>query len=119
LIEFDKQDADLQAEINERITGYASPVAFYVDKIAEGVATLAASVYPRKKSLCACLISNQTNTPICLAAILYEPHEENPMLGFRGAARYVSPMISKIALRWNAKRSNACAMIWGSPTLKL
>ena len=48
LIEFDKLDSDLQDEIRERIAGYPSPTDFYVDKIAEGVATLAASVYPRK-----------------------------------------------------------------------
>ena len=48
LLEFDKQDDELKAEITRRIAGYASPVDFYVDKIAEGVATLAASVYPRK-----------------------------------------------------------------------
>ena len=48
MLEFDKQDDELKAEITRRIAGYASPVDFYVDKIAEGVATLAASVYPRK-----------------------------------------------------------------------
>ncbi len=89
LIEFDKQDADLQAEINERITGYASPVAFYVDKIAEGVATLAASVYPRKAIVRMSDFKSNEYANL-LGGNIYEPHEENPMLGFRGAARYVS-----------------------------
>ncbi|UOO80980.1 phosphoenolpyruvate synthase [Uruburuella testudinis] len=89
LIEFDKQDADLQAEINERIAGYASPVDFYVDKITEGVATLAASVYPRKVIVRMSDFKSNEYANL-LGGSIYEPHEENPMLGFRGAARYVS-----------------------------
>lgn len=89
LLEFDSQDAGLKAEISNRIAGYASPVAFYVDKIAEGVATLAASVYPRKVIVRMSDFKSNEYANL-LGGSIYEPHEENPMLGFRGAARYVS-----------------------------
>ncbi|MDU8924145.1 phosphoenolpyruvate synthase [Pasteurellaceae bacterium LIM206] len=89
LLEFDQLDNDLQEEITERIAGYASPVDFYVDKITEGVATLAASVYPRKAIVRMSDFKSNEYAGL-LGGDLYEPHEENPMLGFRGAARYVS-----------------------------
>ena len=89
LIDFDKQDADLQNEIRDRIAGYASPKQFYVDKIAEGVATLAASVYPRKVIVRMSDFKSNEYAGL-VGGNVYEPHEENPMLGFRGAARYVS-----------------------------
>ena len=89
LIEFDKLDSDLQEEIRERIAGYPSPTDFYVDKIAEGVATLAASVYPRKAIVRMSDFKSNEYAGL-VGGHLYEPHEENPMLGFRGAARYVS-----------------------------
>ena len=89
LLEFNDQDADIQAEIKDRIAGYASPVDFYVDKIAEGVATLAASVYPRKVIVRMSDFKSNEYAGL-VGGSRYEPHEENPMLGFRGAARYVS-----------------------------
>ncbi|ASK27894.1 phosphoenolpyruvate synthase [Neisseria chenwenguii] len=89
LLEFDKQSDELKAEINRRIAGYASPTEFYVDKIAEGVATLAASVYPRKTIVRMSDFKSNEYANL-VGGNLYEPHEENPMLGFRGAARYVS-----------------------------
>lgn len=89
LLEFDKQSASLQAEIQERIAGYASPTDFYVDKIAEGVATLAASVYPKKVIVRMSDFKSNEYAGL-IGGQAYEPHEENPMLGFRGAARYVS-----------------------------
>ncbi|MDK4596070.1 phosphoenolpyruvate synthase [Kingella kingae] len=89
LIDFDKQDADLQNEIRDRIAGYTSPKQFYVDKIAEGVATLAASVYPRKVIVRMSDFKSNEYAGL-VGGNVYEPHEENPMLGFRGAARYVS-----------------------------
>ena len=89
LLEFDKLDSDLQNEIRDRIAGYASPTAFYVDKIAEGVATLAASVYPRKVIVRMSDFKSNEYAGL-VGGDIYEPHEENPMLGFRGAARYVS-----------------------------
>ena len=89
LLEFDKQDDELKAEITHRIAGYASPVDFYVDKIAEGVATLAASVYPRKTIVRMSDFKSNEYANL-VGGSIYEPHEENPMLGFRGAARYVA-----------------------------
>ncbi|MDU6657852.1 MAG: phosphoenolpyruvate synthase, partial [Neisseria mucosa] len=89
LLEFDKQDDELKAEITRRIAGYASPVDFYVDKIAEGVATLAASVYPRKTIVRMSDFKSNEYANL-VGGSIYEPHEENPMLGFRGAARYVA-----------------------------
>ena len=88
-MEFDKQDDELKAEITRRIAGYASPVDFYVDKIAEGVATLAASVYPRKTIVRMSDFKSNEYANL-VGGSIYEPHEENPMLGFRGAARYVA-----------------------------
>ncbi|RRD91264.1 phosphoenolpyruvate synthase [Conchiformibius steedae] len=89
LIEFDRLDDDLKAEISDRIAGYASPVDFYVDKIAEGVSTLAASVYPKKVIVRMSDFKSNEYAGL-VGGSVYEPHEENPMLGFRGAARYVS-----------------------------
>lgn len=89
LIDFNKQNADLQNEIRGRIAGYTSPKQFYVDKIAEGVATLAASVYPRKVIVRMSDFKSNEYAGL-VGGNVYEPHEENPMLGFRGAARYVS-----------------------------
>lgn len=89
LLQFDKQDEDIQLQIRERIAGYSSPVNFYVDKIAEGVATLAASVYPKKVIVRMSDFKSNEYAGL-IGGARYEPHEENPMLGFRGAARYVS-----------------------------
>ena len=89
LLEFDRQDTELQAQINERIAGYASPVDFYVDKLAEGIATIAASAYPKKVIVRMSDFKSNEYANL-VGGSIYEPHEENPMLGFRGAARYVA-----------------------------
>ena len=89
LINFDTQPADLQAEIKEMIAGYASPVEFYIEKLVEGIATLGSAFAPErvivrmsdfKSNEYANLVGGQQ----------YEPEEENPMIGFRGASRYIS-----------------------------
>lgn len=89
LLEFDQLDSELQQTITQRIAGYSSPVDFYVDKIVEGVATLAASVYPRKVIVRMSDFKSNEYANL-IGGSIYEPHEENPMLGFRGAARYIS-----------------------------
>ncbi|KMJ52526.1 phosphoenolpyruvate synthase [Vogesella sp. EB] len=89
LLEFDTLPADLKATITDRIAGYASPVDFYVDKIAEGVSTLAAAFYPKKVIVRMSDFKSNEYANL-IGGQLYEPHEENPMLGFRGAARYVA-----------------------------
>jgi pyruvate,water dikinase len=90
LLQYDQQDAAMRAQIDERIAGYADPVSFYVDRLAEGIATIAASVYP--KPVIVRLSDFKSNEYAnLLGGARYEPHEENPMLGFRGASRYVDP----------------------------
>ena len=94
LLEFDSQDAETKKKINERIAGYGDdPVQFYVDRLAEGIATITASVAP--KPVIVRLSDFKSNEYANLiGGARYEPHEENPMLGFRGAARYVDPSFS-------------------------
>jgi pyruvate,water dikinase len=90
LLEFDKQDATIKAKISERIAGYASPVEFYIERLKEGIATIAASVYP--KPVIVRLSDFKSNEYAnLLGGSKYEPHEENPMIGFRGASRYIDP----------------------------
>jgi pyruvate,water dikinase len=90
LLEYDQQDADIRAKIDARIAGYADPVSFYVDRLAEGIATIAASVFP--KPVIVRLSDFKSNEYAnLLGGARYEPHEENPMIGFRGASRYVDP----------------------------
>ena len=80
---------ELRQAVEQRTLGYADPVSFYVDKLAEGIATLAAAFWP--KPVIVRLSDFKSNEYAhLLGGKLYEPVEENPMLGFRGAARYVS-----------------------------
>jgi pyruvate,water dikinase len=90
LLEFDRQDAATKATIQQHIGGYADPVSFYVEKLAEGISTIAAAFYPETVIVrLSDFKSNEYANLIGGAA--YEPHEENPMIGFRGASRYVDP----------------------------
>ncbi len=89
-IELDRQPPDLQREIRERIAGYSGPTEYYVAKIAEGVATIAAAFWPKKVIVrLSDFKSNEYSNLV--GGTRYEPHEENPMLGFRGASRYIAP----------------------------
>jgi len=90
LIEYATLPADLRAEIAPRIAAYGDPVEYYVAKIAEGVATIAAAFWPKKVIVrLSDFKSNEYSNLV--GGKRYEPHEENPMLGFRGASRYVAP----------------------------
>src|SRR5439155_382347 len=90
LINFDTLPAELKEDIARRIGGYAGPTEFYVAKVAEGVATIAAAFAP--KPVIVRLSDFKSNEYSNLVGGgRYEPHEENPMLGFRGASRYVAP----------------------------
>ncbi|MEQ1592912.1 MAG: phosphoenolpyruvate synthase [Thiobacillaceae bacterium] len=81
----------LRENMDLRVAGYADPVMFYVDKLAEGIATLAAAFWP--KPVIVRLSDFKSNEYAhLLGGDLYEPKEENPMLGLRGAARYLSPL---------------------------
>lgn len=89
LLNFDDQPRDTKQVIERRIGGYSSPVDFYVDKLVEGISTLAAAFYPKKVIVrMSDFKSNEYGHLI--GGDRYEPSEENPMLGFRGAARYIS-----------------------------
>ncbi|QDQ25106.1 phosphoenolpyruvate synthase [Chitinimonas arctica] len=80
---------DLKQQVDERIGGYASAVDFYVEKLVEGIATLAAAFHPKKVIVrMSDFKSNEYSNLI--GGQNYEPHEENPMIGFRGASRYIS-----------------------------
>jgi pyruvate,water dikinase len=79
----------LQTEILQRSRGYADPVAFYVDKLAEGIATLAAAFWPRPVIVRLSDFKSNEYSKL-LGGEAYEPVEENPMIGFRGAGRYVA-----------------------------
>ncbi len=90
LLEFDSLPEPLKSTIAEKIHGYESPVDYYVDKLAEGVATIAAAFYPKKVIVrLSDFKSNEYSNLI--GGKLYEPTEENPMMGFRGASRYIAP----------------------------
>ena len=88
LLNFDSLDASLKEEISERIAGYASPVDFYIDKLVEGVATLACS-FADKPVIVRLSDFKSNEYHNLVGGPLFEPDEENPMLGFRGAARYI------------------------------
>lgn len=88
LLEFDRLDGDLKETIRRQMSGYADPVSFYVDKLTEGIAQIAAAFAP--EPVIVRLSDFKSNEYANLiGGRQYEPHEENPMLGFRGASRYV------------------------------
>jgi len=89
LLEFDRMDKDLQLEIEQRIGGYTGPVEYYVDKLSEGIATLAAAFAPERVIVRMSDFKSNEYAHL-LGGDIFEPHEENPMLGFRGASRYIS-----------------------------
>lgn len=89
ILDYPNVDADLKKAVESVARGHSSPRAFYVDKIAEGVATIAAAFYP--KPVIVRLSDFKSNEyRKLIGGSRYEPDEENPMLGFRGAARYIS-----------------------------
>jgi pyruvate,water dikinase len=88
LLEFDRLDGELKDQIRAQMAGYAAPVSFYVDKLAEGISQIAAAFAP--EPVIVRLSDFKSNEYANLiGGTRYEPHEENPMLGFRGASRYV------------------------------
>jgi pyruvate,water dikinase len=89
LINFDKQSDDLKEEISEMIAGYESPIEFYVAKLTEGISTLAAAFSPEKVIVRMSDFKSNEYANL-VGGQQYEPHEENPMIGFRGASRYIS-----------------------------
>jgi len=89
LLEFDELPAELQDEIKIRTAGYESPVNFYVSKLSEGIATIAAS-FANSPVIIRMSDFKSNEYANLFAGDRYEPNEENPMIGFRGASRYIS-----------------------------
>lgn len=87
LLEFDSLSAELKTEILEHTHGYASPVDFYVDKLAEGIATITAAFYPKPVIIRTSDFKSNEYAQL-IGGATFEPQEENPMIGFRGASRY-------------------------------
>jgi pyruvate,water dikinase len=104
LLEYERQNAETKARIDARMAGYASPVDFYVDRLAEGIASITAAFAPHPVIVrLSDFKSNEYANLIGGSA--YEPHEENPMIGFRGASRYVDPSFrASFALECRAMR---------------
>jgi len=94
LLEYAKQDAATKAKIDAKIAGYKSPVDFYVDRLAEGIATITASVAPNPVIVRLSDFKSNEYANL-IGGARYEPHEENPMIGFRGASRYIDPSFSE------------------------
>ena len=90
VLDFDKLDVGLRAQIRAQMAGYDDPVGFYVDKLAEGIAQIAAAFAPQPVIVRLSDFKSNEYANL-IGGRLYEPVEENPMLGFRGAARYVDP----------------------------
>src|SRR5690606_17059088 len=89
LLNFDGLPTEVKDSVEKRIAGYADPVSFYVDKLVEGVSTLAAAFWPKKVIVRLSDFKSNEYANL-IGGRLYEPEEENPMLGFRGASRYIS-----------------------------
>ncbi|OBU32292.1 phosphoenolpyruvate synthase [Photobacterium kishitanii] len=90
LLNYDQQSVEIKAEIDKRIIGYANPVEFYIEKLTEGISTLAAAFWPQRVIVrLSDFKSNEYRNLV--GGANYEPTEENPMLGFRGASRYIAP----------------------------
>jgi pyruvate,water dikinase len=94
ILQYPNIDADLKVAVESVARGHASPKAFYVDKLAEGIATIGSAFYP--KSVIVRLSDFKSNEyKKLIGGSRYEPDEENPMLGFRGASRYISEQFSE------------------------
>ncbi|HVA55307.1 MAG TPA: phosphoenolpyruvate synthase [Gammaproteobacteria bacterium] len=89
LINFETQPVEIKHQIQERIAGYRDPVSFYVERLAEGIATIAAAFAPEPVIVRTSDFKSNEYANL-IGGRQYEPHEENPMLGFRGASRYIA-----------------------------
>ena len=89
LLQFEQQSDDLKQKITKRIAGYSDPVSFYVEKLVEGIATLGAAFSPEPVIVRLSDFKSNEYASL-LGGDLFEPEEENPMIGFRGTSRYLS-----------------------------
>jgi pyruvate, water dikinase len=90
LLEYSKQTSEIRGKIDALAAGYADPVSYYVERLAEGIATLTAAFAPHPVIVRLSDFKSNEYANL-LGGSQYEPHEENPMIGFRGASRYVDP----------------------------
>jgi len=88
LLEFNDLDVELQSQIRQQIAGYADPTSFFIDKLSEGISQIAAAFAPQPVIVRLSDFKSNEYANL-IGGRAYEPHEENPMLGFRGAARYI------------------------------
>jgi len=89
LLGYSELDSETREQVDSKIAGYADPVSFYIDRLAEGMATIAAAFAPRPVIIRLSDFKSNEYANL-IGGRRFEPHEENPMLGFRGASRYVS-----------------------------
>jgi pyruvate,water dikinase len=89
LLNYDAMPKDVKQNVDKRTAGYGDPVDFYVEKLVEGISTLAAAFHPEKVIVRLSDFKSNEYANL-IGGKLYEPEEENPMLGFRGASRYIS-----------------------------
>ena len=89
ILNYSAMPQDIQKQITHRARGYKNPKQFYIDKVAEGVATIAAAFYPKPVIVRTSDFKSNEYKKL-VGGDIYEPDEENPMIGFRGAARYMS-----------------------------
>lgn len=89
LLNYDGLPVEIKDSVDKRIAGYNDPVGFYVEKLVEGISTLAAAFWPKKVIVRLSDFKSNEYANL-IGGKLYEPEEENPMLGFRGASRYIS-----------------------------
>lgn len=89
LLNFDQQSEEIKIDIAEKSRGYSDPIEFYVSKLSEGIATIAAAFWPKRVIVRMSDFKSNEYANL-IGGGEYEPHEENPMLGFRGASRYIS-----------------------------
>ncbi len=89
LLNFDSLPEEVKPTVERRISGYPGPVDFYVEKLVEGISTLAAAFWPKRVIVRLSDFKSNEYANL-IGGRLYEPEEENPMLGFRGASRYIS-----------------------------
>jgi pyruvate,water dikinase len=90
LLHYAEQSPEIRAQIDERIVGYPDPVSYYVDRLAEGIATITAAFAPNPVIVRLSDFKSNEYAGL-IGGRRYEPEEENPMIGFRGASRYVDP----------------------------
>mgnify|MGYP001813603411 FL=1 len=90
LLQLNRVPADIRADIEERIAAYGDPREFFIKRVVEGISTIAAAFYPNTVILRTSDFKSNEYANL-VAGTLYEPEEENPMIGFRGASRYLAP----------------------------